>query len=131
MALFGIPSRRSGSAAQSAPGAGHGAAQAGGMAKAPIHHVPPTPRELRAQVVHRLQIGLFGLVAMLLLVGLANVILDRAYMADAAAVADPDASASASTTPANDPLVDMGVTPELPGANRPADKPSPAAAPKP
>jgi hypothetical protein len=84
------------------------------MAKAPIHHVPPTPRELRAQVVHRLQIGLFGLAAMLLLVGLANVILDRAYMADASAVADPDASASASTTPANDPLVDMGVTPNCP-----------------
>jgi len=36
----------------------------------------------RAQSLQRLQIGLFGLAAMLLLVGLANIIMDRARMAD-------------------------------------------------
>jgi hypothetical protein len=36
-----------------------------------------TPRE-RAQMVQRLQVGLFGLSLMLLLVGLANIIMDNA-----------------------------------------------------
>ena len=33
----------------------------------PQHYTPPTARELRAQAVQRLQVGLFGLAAMLLL----------------------------------------------------------------
>ncbi|MEP6869829.1 MAG: hypothetical protein ABJA20_15080, partial [Novosphingobium sp.] len=48
----------------------------------PQHFIPPTTRELRAQAVHRLQIGLLGLAAMLLIVGLANIIMDRARQAD-------------------------------------------------
>jgi branched-subunit amino acid ABC-type transport system permease component len=75
----------------------------------PQHYVPATARELRAQSVHRLQIGLFGLAAMLLIVGLANIIMDRARLGDATAAASQDASASA--TAANDPLADMGVVP--------------------
>lgn len=71
----------------------------------------PVTRELRAQAVHRLQVGLFGLAGMLLLISLANVIMDRAHEADAGAVSP---AASASAEPANDPLVDMGVAPELP-----------------
>ena len=56
----------------------------------PQHYVPATARELRAQAVYRLQIGLFGLAAMLLLVGLANIIMDRARLAeDAAAPLQP------------------------------------------
>jgi hypothetical protein len=84
---------------------------------APVHHVAPGTRELRAQAVHRLQVGLFGLAGMLLLVSLANVIMDRAQQVDESA-----AVASASASPANDPLVDMGVAPELPvdGAANPA-----------
>lgn len=77
----------------------------------PVHHIPPTTRELRAQAVHRMQVGLFGLAGMLLLVSLANVIMDRAQKADDSAVS---VAASASAEPANDPLVDMGVAPELP-----------------
>lgn len=88
---------------------------------APQHFVPPSTRELRTQAVHRLQIGLFGLAAMLLLVGLANIIMDRARQSEAdagpaAAVAAPSAEAGA------DPLADIGVAP--------AADPSASAAPK-
>lgn len=94
----------------------------------PLHHVPPSPRELRAQAVHRLQVGMFGLAGMLLLVSLANVIMDRAQSFDNAAVVDPAASASTSPASANDPLVDMGVVPELPvnAGDKGAPKPSPS-----
>lgn len=100
------------------PGAhGSGATGAGVPTRtipAPVHYVPPTPREIRAQAVHRLQVGLFGLGGMLLLVSLANVIMDRAQLADEdVASAESPASTSA---PANDPLADMGVAPELPVA---------------
>lgn len=76
-------------------------------------------RDLRAQAVHRLQIGAVGLAAMLLLVGLANIIMDRAQLSEDAAKSTPAsaaaaASPSASETAAKDPLVDMGVAPELP-----------------
>jgi hypothetical protein len=75
----------------------------------PQHYAPATARELRAQSVHRLQIGLFGLAAMLLIVGLANIIMDRARLGDATGITAQDASASA--TAANDPLADIGVVP--------------------
>ena len=82
-----------------------------------IHlHLPPGARELRAQAVHRLQVGLFGLAAMLLLVSLASVIMQRVQTADRSTVPGaPGASASAS--PASDPLVDLGVAPEVPVSN--------------
>lgn len=75
----------------------------------PQHYVPATARELRAQSVHRLQIGLFGLAAMLLIVGLANIIMDRARQGDATVAASHDAAPVA--TAANDPLADIGVVP--------------------
>lgn len=84
---------------------------------------PATPvREVRAQAVHRLQVGLFGLAMMLLLVGLANIIMDRAQLSEDAAkgtqAATSAASPSPSETAAKDPLVDMGVAPELPVAEK-------------
>lgn len=82
----------------------------GPPASGPQHFVPPTPRELRAQALHRLQIGLFGLVAMLLLVGLANIIMDRARMVESAMPA-PAGVASADPAPKSDPLADIGVIP--------------------
>ena len=69
----------------------------------PPQNVPSLARVLRAQAVHRLQIGLFGLAAMLLLVGLANIIMDRARLADDAN-ASPDAAASVGAKAASDPL---------------------------
>ncbi|MDG2003601.1 MAG: hypothetical protein P8J20_09755 [Novosphingobium sp.] len=72
-----------------------------------------TARELRTQSVHRLQVGLFGLCAMLLLVGLANVILDRAQLSEAKD--DPTEEVIAvdeePKKPASDPLADIGVAP--------------------
>ena len=90
----------------------------------PQHFHPPSPRELRAQAVHRLQIGLLGLSGMLLLVGLANIIMDRARVNDDAAAQAAAASAGAATampqtapeSPGSDPLADMGVVPEMPTA---------------
>lgn len=89
----------------------------------PQHFLAPSARELRAQSVHRLQIGLLGLAVMLLIVGLANIIMDRARLTEAditgnrttvsdakkadsdplaviGAVPSPEASAPASTSPA-------------------------------
>ncbi|WP_336985895.1 hypothetical protein [Altererythrobacter aquiaggeris] len=70
----------------------------------------------RAQTVQRLQVGLVGLATMVLLVGLASIINDRASESEAARV--PEASAtmapSAIESPKSDPLVDAGVVPDLP-----------------
>ena len=76
---------------------------------APQHFHPPSARELRAQAVHRLQVGLFGLAAMLLLVALANIIMDRARQtrADSAPVIAQPSGA----TGRSDPLADIGVVP--------------------
>lgn len=76
------------------------------------HFSPPSARELRVQAVHRLQVGLFGLCAMLLLVSLANIIMERARQAE-------DVDASVEVVPvigptqkaAADPLADIGVVP--------------------
>lgn len=76
----------------------------------PQHYVPATVRELRAQSVHRLQIGLFGLAAMLMIVGLANIIMDRARLAEDAE-ALPDVAVTDKAQPASDPLADIGVVP--------------------
>jgi hypothetical protein len=76
----------------------------------PQPNVPSLARVLRAQAVHRLQIGLFGLAAMLLLVGLANIIMDRAKLAEDANPSS-DASASESAKATTDPLADIGVVP--------------------
>ena len=86
----------------------------------PQHFTPPTARERRAQAVQRLQVGLFGLAAMLLLVALANIIMERARLADAAAGANSTAHVTgASTTGSTDPLADMGVIPSPAGPSAP------------
>jgi hypothetical protein len=79
---------------------------------APQLLAPPSARDLRTQSVQRLQVGLFGLAAMLLLVGLANIIMDRARLADAAnGVFSSSPSPSASASAQSDPLADIGVVP--------------------
>jgi len=77
----------------------------------------------RAQTLQRLQVGLAGLGAMVLIVGLANVIMDRARQTEAAAV--PEAAANAASgeaAGANDPLADAGVAPDVTVA--PSPKPT-------
>ena len=77
---------------------------------APQHYAPPSSRELRAQAVHRLQIGLAGLAGMLLLVGLANIIMDRAQSSVTGGA--PQAGAVATKTgEAGDPLAEIGMAP--------------------
>ena len=87
----------------------------------PQHFTPPTARERRAEAIQRMQVGLFGLAAMLLLVALANIIMERARLADAAAGATSSAHVAGVNGASNtDPLADLGVipSPAAPGAAR-------------
>lgn len=77
----------------------------------PTQFAPPGPRELRAQSYKRLQIGLFGLAAMLLIVALANIIMERARMADSSSSAETASLSSQAASSAADPLADLGVIP--------------------
>ena len=85
-------------------------------------YVPPSVRELRAQSVHRLQIGLLGLAVMLLLVGLANIIMDRARLSDLTSVASGVSETGAADKADSDPLAVIGVvpSPEASSASAPA-----------
>ena len=71
----------------------------------------------RSQSIHRLQIGVAGLGAMVLLIGLAQAISDRAKLSEA----ETGPAAAATIAPAgpaviqNDPLAEAGVVPDLPG----------------
>ena len=61
------------------------------------------------------QFALFGLAAILLLVSLASIVINRANETEQAAVPATTASATDDTaTPNKDPLVDAGVVPQLP-----------------
>lgn len=75
----------------------------------------------RAEAVQRLQVGLSLLGGVILLVGLANAIEDRAKQAEAASV--PEAAATVTATPSpppqSDPLADAGVVPDLPAEPTP------------
>ena len=88
----------------------------------PQHYVPPSPRDLRGQAVQRLQVGLFGLAAMLLLVGLANIIMDRARLVEAESGTAPQVSESQTKS---DPLADIGVIPS-PAPEKPAAQAAPS-----
>lgn len=78
----------------------------------PRHFEPPSARALRAQAVHRLQVGLFGLCTMLLIVGLANIIMDRARLIDPEdPVREVVAADAKPQRTATDPLADIGVVP--------------------
>ncbi|MEQ1497819.1 MAG: hypothetical protein ABL914_04090 [Novosphingobium sp.] len=92
---------------------------------APQHYMPPSARELRAQAVQRLQSGLFGIAAIILVVGLASIINDRALKAEAAGNPPALPSASASPVTGTDPLADVGVVPSS------APDPAVAATPQP
>ena len=92
---------------------------------APQHFVPPTARERRSQAVHRLQVGLFGLCAMLLIVGLANVIRDKIKIDAPDPIQSVVAADEQPAKPASDPLADIGVVP----AAEPTPSPTPDASP--
>ena len=74
----------------------------------------------RAQAVQRLQVGLSGLAAMVLLVGLANIIQDRARVTQEQSVPEAAPTTEPSAQPAQtDPLADAGVVPDLPAEPSP------------
>lgn len=83
-----------------------------------------------SQSIQRLQVGLFGLAAMVLLVALANIIRNNADENEATVVpeAAPTVVAGQRAATASDPLADAGVVP-----NTPAEPPARgnAAAPQP
>ena len=94
----------------------------------PQHFPPPTARELRAQAVHRLQVGLFGLAAMLLIVGLANIVMERAREVEEVDPAIEEVTqVKEEKKPAADPLADIGVAP----ATEPTASPTPTLSPAP
>jgi hypothetical protein len=70
--------------------------------------------------MQRLQIGLIGLSAMILMIGVASVIGSQADIAEEAAV--PDAAPTTEPTavlPQRDPLADAGVVPDIPADPEP------------
>jgi hypothetical protein len=81
--------------------------------------------ESRAEAIQRLQVGLFGIGAMVLLVGLASIIGSQADLAEDSAA--PEAAPTTEPTPepsrAN-PLADAGVVPDI--AAEPSPSPTPA-----
>jgi hypothetical protein len=76
----------------------------------PQHYQPATARERRAQAIKRLQIGAGGIAAMLLIVGLANVIMDRARLNEDVVESAP-ANVAHTPTKGSDPLADIGLVP--------------------
>jgi len=88
--------------------------------------VPPTG--WRAHAVQRVQIGLIGLAAMVLLVGLASIIISNAQQNQAQVVpeAAPTVAPQQVTAPVSDPLADVGVLPDLPAEARRQQGSSPA-----
>jgi len=90
------------------------------MASDPLDTLPQAPEAplagTRSQAMQRLQIGLFGLAAMILLVSLANIILTNAQQNEARVVpeAAPTVAADENAAPVRDPLADAGVVPDMP-----------------
>ena len=69
----------------------------------------------RTERLQRLQVGLFGILAMVLLVGLADIVISRAEETKAGAT--PEAAptiAQPEPTATRDPLADAGVVPDVP-----------------
>ena len=78
--------------------------------------VQDDPNEaIGSDVMLRLRTGIGGVLAVILLVGIANVITDRALQNEETAVPQAAATVEPSETPgSNDPLSDAGVVPDLP-----------------
>lgn len=93
----------------------------------PADDIRPVAATVDHVVAHRLQVGLAGLAAMILLAGVADMIMTRARQSDDAAV--PQAAATVEPVPTgaagnNTALETAGVVPDLP--RNVADEPVPA-----
>jgi hypothetical protein len=92
----------------------------------------------RNEAVHRIQVGLFGIGAMVLLVGLASIIGGQADRNDRLAVPEAAPTTEPSAAPAQaNPLADAGVVPDIAAdpspspSVRPLDLPPPLSRPSP
>jgi len=76
----------------------------------------------RSEALQRLQVGLAGIGAMILLVGLANVIQGRAELSESTSVPDaaPTTEPSAAVSQ-RDPLADAGLVPDMPAEAVPTE----------
>lgn len=96
-----------------------------------VSAIPLQPDRKRAEALHRLQIGLAGIGAMVLLIGLATVIMERAQLTEASSVPDAAATvAPAGPAPQNDPLAEAGVVPDMPAQGEPENAQEPAIVPE-
>jgi len=83
----------------------------------------PPPATVRAEAMQRLQVGVFGIGAMVLLVGLASIIGGQAERNDQLAPPEAAPTTEPSAAPAqNNPLADAGVVPDI--AAQPSPSPS-------
>ena len=84
----------------------------------PEQELPAAPLAgTNSQSIQRLQVGLFGLAAMVLLVALANIIRNNAEQNEATVVPEAAPTVAAEQTEAvSDPLADAGVVPDTPPA---------------
>lgn len=112
--------------------AGHGDAGRP-LAPAASEPEPSVPlSEARHEAIQRLQIGVFGIAAMVLLVGLASIIGSQAEIIEESAVPDAAPTTEPSPTPSQaNPLADAGVVPDIaaepsPSPAIPLDVPPPA-----
>lgn len=94
--------------------------------------IPVSTRNVRSESIQRLQIGLAGLGTMILLIGLAQVVYDRAQLSEAESV--PAASSTVAPKELvpvqNDPLAEAGVVPDLPSAPKGKSSQEPAIMPE-
>jgi len=84
----------------------------------------------RAESVQRLQVGLSGLGAMILVISLATIVIDRARENEEGAVTEDGAAlvdGGEAPPPAKDPLANAGVVPDIGATPTPAANQSPAA----
>jgi hypothetical protein len=97
----------------------------------PLGALPQAPLGgSRSEAARRLQMGAIGVVGVLLLIGLASIIKDRATQTESTAVAGAAATMSpgASSPAAADPLAEAGVVPEIPASPSTATAVPPVAA---
>jgi hypothetical protein len=92
----------------------------------------PPPATARAEAMQRLQVGVFGIGAMVLLVGLASIIGGQADRNDQMAVPEAAPTTEPSAAPAQaNPLADAGVVPDIAAQPSPSPSPSPLDLPAP
>lgn len=90
----------------------------------------PPPATVRAEAMQRLQVGVSGIGAMVLLVGLASVIGGQAERNDQLAPPEAAPTTEPSAAPAqNNPLADAGVVPDIAAQPSPSPTSGPGAKP--